>query len=70
MALDFEVVHWGHPTFDTAFWLTHLTLKAAHRPALAPAYGNAARIVLSAYTATLHRSSAYGLVFVRWRQRR
>src|SRR5438874_1502132 len=31
MALDFEVVHWGNPDFDTAFLLTHLTLKAAHR---------------------------------------
>src|SRR2546421_5401308 len=58
MALDFEVVHWGNPAFDTAFLLTHLTLKAAHRPALAPAYGNAARIFLKAYTETLDRRAA------------
>ena len=58
MALDFEVVHWGNPDFDTAFLLTHLTLKAAHRPALAPAYEHAARIFLAAYTATLSRRPA------------
>jgi 5-methylthioribose kinase len=58
MALDFEVVHWGNPGFDTAFLLTHLTLKTAHRPALAPAYGNAARIFLEAYTETLDRRAA------------
>jgi 5-methylthioribose kinase len=58
MALDFEVVHWGNPDFDTAFLLTHLTLKAAHRPALAPVYGNAARIVLEAYTERLDRRAA------------
>jgi tRNA A-37 threonylcarbamoyl transferase component Bud32 len=58
MALDFEVVHWGNPDFDTAFLLTHLTLKAAHRPVLAPAYEHAARIFLVAYTATLSRRPA------------
>jgi 5-methylthioribose kinase len=33
--LDFEVAHWGDPAFDVAFMLTHLALKACHRPATA-----------------------------------
>ena len=32
LALDFEVAHWGDPTFDTAFMLTHLIAKAVHLP--------------------------------------
>jgi 5-methylthioribose kinase len=31
--LDHEVSHWGDPTFDTAFCLTHLHLKACTFPA-------------------------------------
>ena len=54
-ALDFEVAHWGNPDFDTAFLLTHLTLKAVHRPAAAPRYEAAARAFLDAYTTTLGR---------------
>jgi 5-methylthioribose kinase len=30
--IDFEVVHWGDPTFDAAFLLNHLFLKAFHLP--------------------------------------
>jgi len=30
--LDFEVTHMGDPTFDVAFLLHHLLLKAIHRP--------------------------------------
>lgn len=56
MALDFEVVHWGNPDFDTAFLLTHLTLKAIHRPEAAEACERASRVFLDAYAATLrHR---------------
>ena len=32
LALDFEVAHWGDPSFDTGFMLTHLMAKALHRP--------------------------------------
>ena len=32
--LDYEVIHWGDPTFDLGFSLTHLLSKAHHLPAL------------------------------------
>lgn len=32
MAIDFEVVHYGDPCFDTGFLLNHLVLKAIHFP--------------------------------------
>lgn len=35
MAIDFEVVHYGDPCFDTGFLLCHLLLKSIHRPASA-----------------------------------
>ena len=37
MAIDFEVVHYGNPCFDTGFLLCHLVLKSIHMPAHAPA---------------------------------
>lgn len=55
MALDFEVVHWGNPDFDTAFLLTHLALKAIHRPDIATAYEQAAHAFFDAYAAALGR---------------
>jgi hypothetical protein len=30
--IDFEVIHFGDPSFDAAFLLNHLLLKARHRP--------------------------------------
>jgi aminoglycoside phosphotransferase (APT) family kinase protein len=30
--IDFEVVHWGDPSFDAAFLVNHLYLKAFHQP--------------------------------------
>ncbi len=38
MAIDFEVVHFGNPCFDTGFLLCHLLLKSVHLPAHASAY--------------------------------
>lgn len=32
MVIDWEVVHWGDPSFDAAFLSNHLLLKAFHRP--------------------------------------
>jgi 5-methylthioribose kinase len=58
LALDFEVVHWGNPDFDTAFLLTHLALKGIHRPAAAAACGACARAFLDAYIATLGLQAA------------
>jgi len=41
--IDFEVVHWGDPSFDSGFLLNHLFLKAFHRTQYAPIYFEAAR---------------------------
>jgi len=41
--IDFEVIHWGDPAFDTGFLLNHLFLKAIHQPQFAENYLNAAR---------------------------
>jgi 5-methylthioribose kinase len=60
MAIDFEVVHWGNPAFDTAFLLNHLALKAVHRPTDAAAYHAAAEAFFDAYAealATLPRAA-------------
>ena len=32
VVIDWEVGHWGDPAFDVAFLITHLLLKALHRP--------------------------------------
>ncbi len=41
--IDFEVVHWGDPSFDAAFLMNHLFLKAFHRPQFAQVYLDAVR---------------------------
>lgn len=41
--IDFEVVHWGDSSFDYAFLLNHLFLKAFHQPRFAGLYFDAAR---------------------------
>ncbi len=41
--IDFEVVHWGDPSFDAGFLLNHLFLKALHQPRFSKAYIDAAR---------------------------
>jgi 5-methylthioribose kinase len=42
MAIDFEVIHYGNPSFDSAFLLNHLILKSFHRPETASSYQRAA----------------------------
>jgi len=42
MAIDFEVIHFGDPSFDSAFLLNHLLLKSFHRPQWADHYTEAA----------------------------
>jgi 5-methylthioribose kinase len=42
MAIDFEVVHFGDPSFDAAFLLNHLRLKMFYRPEWAKQYAVAA----------------------------
>lgn len=41
--IDFEVVHWGDPAFDTGFLLNHLFLKACYKPLCRRQYFEAAR---------------------------
>ena len=48
--IDFEVVHWGDPSFDAAFLLNHLMLKAFYRPRDAGLYFQAAREFWQALT--------------------
>jgi hypothetical protein len=40
--IDFEVVHYGDPSFDAAFLLNHLLLKSIHRPEWSGRYAAAA----------------------------
>lgn len=47
--LDFEVGHVGDPQFDLGFLLTHLLLKAIHRPGSAHAYASCSSAFLRAY---------------------
>ncbi len=42
MAIDFEVVHFGDPSFDTAFMLNHFLLKSFYQPQWAELYREAA----------------------------
>ena len=41
--IDFEVIHWGDPAFDTGFFLNHLFLKSFHQPQFATNYFGAVR---------------------------
>jgi 5-methylthioribose kinase len=42
MLIDFEVIHYGDPAFDSGFLLNHLLLKSIHRPEWASQYKRAA----------------------------
>ena len=44
VCIDFECAHFGDPSYDAAFMLNHLILKAFHRPALAASYFHLARV--------------------------
>jgi 5-methylthioribose kinase len=57
--IDFEVVHWGDPAFDSGFLLNHLFLKALHQPGFAELYFQAARRFWRALVAGIesHRHS-------------
>jgi 5-methylthioribose kinase len=47
--IDFEVSHFGEPSFDLAFMLNHLFLKALHRPEAATGYLGCALSFWEAY---------------------
>ena len=51
MAIDFEVVHFGDPSFDSAFLLNHLLLKSMYRPQWAASYRKAADLFWRAFRA-------------------
>jgi 5-methylthioribose kinase len=55
--IDFEVVHWGDPAFDSAFFLNHLILKSFHQPRFAPLYLGAARAFWQTLLAGVGRES-------------
>ncbi len=55
--IDFEVVHWGDPAFDSAFLLNHLMLKSFHQPRCAELYFCAARAFWQALLAGLTRAA-------------
>ncbi|MCI0352851.1 MAG: phosphotransferase, partial [Acidobacteriales bacterium] len=48
--IDFEVVHCGDPSFDTAFFLNHLFLKALRFPEHRALYLQSARNFWRSYT--------------------
>ena len=58
--IDFEVVHWGDPAFDAAFFLNHLFLKALHQPEFAPRYFDAVREFWKALTAGARETASRG----------
>ncbi len=49
--IDWEVAHYGDPTFDPAWTVGHLLLKSVHRPASAPACAAAALAFLAGLAA-------------------
>lgn len=56
--LDFEVMHWGCPSFDVAFFLTHPLAKAIHLPDQAAKLGEAIRAFWTSYTTHCGTSGA------------
>jgi len=47
--LDYEVAHWGNPSFDLGFALTHYLCKSMHLPEQGGAFIDAARFFWRAY---------------------
>jgi len=57
MAIDFEVIHFGDPSFDSAFLLNHLVLKSFHRPQWAELYEQAAAGFWGKFVAAVPREA-------------
>jgi 5-methylthioribose kinase len=51
--IDFEVTHFGEPSFDLAFMLNHLFLKTLHRPEAATGYLGCASSFWEAYASNV-----------------
>jgi aminoglycoside phosphotransferase (APT) family kinase protein len=47
--IDWEVAHYGDPTFDVAFMVCHLVLKTVHRPGCREPLGRCIRAFLTAH---------------------
>ncbi len=56
MAIDFEVTHFGDPSFDSAFLLNHLLLKSFYRPDWSAEFANAAERFWEVYRSGLPRA--------------
>lgn len=59
MAIDFEVIHYGDPAFDSAFMLNHLLLKSFHRPQCAPQLAALARVFWATYSSALPQAAEW-----------
>lgn len=55
MVIDFEVIHYGDPAFDTAFLLNHLVLKSFHLPRCAQSFCAAAERYWTTLLSTARR---------------
>lgn len=65
--LDFEVMHYGNPAFDVAFFLTHPLAKAIHDPAQAERLGEGIAKFWTAYKAHCgHRGAIEKEVMILW----
>jgi 5-methylthioribose kinase len=53
MAIDFEVIHFGDPSFDSAFLLNHLLLKSFYRPEWSAQFARLAERFWEVYRAGL-----------------
>jgi 5-methylthioribose kinase len=62
--IDFEVVHWGDPSFDAAFLMNHLFLKAFHQPAVGEQFIALVYDYWRALLAGLGPTAAMGLEFM------
>ncbi|HZT32480.1 MAG TPA: phosphotransferase [Bryobacteraceae bacterium] len=59
MAIDFEVIHFGDPSFDSAFLLNHLLLKSFYRPEYRAALAAAAARFWTEFRAGLPADCAW-----------
>jgi 5-methylthioribose kinase len=57
--IDFEVAHWGDPTFDVAFLLNHLFIKAVYNAHRLEAYIETAERFWHAYEGVTDQTSSY-----------
>ena len=60
--IDWEVAHRGDPTFDLAFLLNHLMLKAIHLPQAGAGYETCGRAFLEAYGQEVDMEYLLGLI--------